>query len=507
MTAAEPRAPRVGVAVVVVLVAAAAAIGYGLATWRGSHPASHASAPAASAAADAGRKVLYWYDPMKPEARFDQPGRSPFMDMDLVPRYADEAVAGGVQVDPRIAQSLGVRLATVTRATLSGGVDAVGTLGFDERDVAVVQTRAAGFVEKVYARAPGDVIRAGAPLADVLVPEWVAAQHEYLAVRRTGDAALAAAARQRLVLLGLDERAIAAVEASGRPRATTTITSPIGGVIQELMVRAGMSLAPMTTVARINGLATLWLEVAVPEVHAALLRPGRPVTARFAAWPGEVFEGRVAVVLPEAARDTRTLRVRIELPNRGGKLTAGMYAQATIAGGDESALVVPSEAVIRTGQRALVYVAGDEPGRYTPVDVAVGREVGDQIVVLRGLSEGQRVVASGQFLIDSEASVTGMVGRAALPGGAQPASAAAAPIVETTGVVDGVDDVANGEIVLTHPAIPALKWPAMTMPFALRSPQLAAGLQPGDRVRFGFVQQGDGPVIERIAKDAGGGAK
>ncbi len=489
----------------VVLVAAAA--GYGAARWLGQgHGAPGGAAvtsadTSASAPAAASRKPLYWYDPMKPEARFDKPGKSPFMDMELVPRYADEAGSGGVQVDPRLAQSLGLRLAPVTREAVSSGIEAVGTLGFNERDVAIVQTRTAGFVERVVARAPGDVVAAGAPLADVLVPEWAGAQQEYLAVRATGDAALAAAARQRLVLLGMPETLIREVERSGQPRPVTTITSPIGGVIQELMVRPGMALGPGMTLARINGLATMWLEVAVPEVHAARLAPGAPVKATLAAYPGETFDGRIAAVLPETSRETRTLRVRIELPNRAGKLKAGMYAQASIGGPSMQALVVPSEAVIRTGQRSVVFVAGEKPGQFSPVEVELGREVGAKLIVLKGLTEGQQVVASGQFLIDSEASMSGMVARSAAGGASAPASPSTpAPLHETTGVIEAIE---AGEVTLQHAPVPALKWPAMSMPFALKSPQQTAGLKVGDRVRFSFSEGASGVVIERIAREAG----
>jgi Cu(I)/Ag(I) efflux system membrane fusion protein len=373
----------------------------------------------------------------------------------------------------------------------------VGTLGFNDRDVAIVQTRSAGFVERVYARASGDVVAAGAPLVDVLVPEWAGAQHEYLAVRATGDAALTAAARQRLVLLGMPQALIGAVERDAAPQLVTTITSPVGGVIQELMVREGMALAAGMTLARINGLASLWLEVAVPEVHAALLGPGRSVKATFAAYPGETFDGRIAAVLPETSRETRTLRVRIELPNRSGRLKAGMYAQASISGPSEQALVVPSEAVIRTGQRAVVFVAGDKPGQFSAVPVEVGREAGGKLIVLSGLAEGQQVVISGQFLIDSEASMSGMVARAA--GGAA-SVAAGATVHEARGVVEGVAPTA---VTLHHEPVPALKWPAMTMPFALKSPQQAAGLKVGDRVRFSFSEGASGVVIEGIAKEQG----
>jgi len=492
-------------ATVVAVAFVAAAAGYGVAQWRSGPTAEGAGASspvstAPSASVD-GRRVLYWYDPMKPEARFDKPGKSPFMDMDLVPRYADEVAGGGAQVDARLAQSLGLRQATVTREVVSTGIEAVGTLGFNERDVAIVQTRTTGFVERVYARAPGDVIAAGAPLADVLVPEWGGAQQEYLAVRATGETALAAAARQRLVLLGMPEAMIREVERSGQPRQVMTIAAPVGGVIQELMVRAGMSLAPGMTLARINGLATMWLEVAVPEVHAALLTPGAPVKATLSAYPGETFDGRIAAVLPEAARETHTLRVRIELPNRSGKLKAGMYAQASIGGEREEALVVPSEAVIRTGQRAVVFVAGERAGQFSPVDVELGREVGSKLVVLKGLVAGQQVVASGQFLIDSEASVTGMVGRSAA-GAASATQGDAKPTLvhEARGVIEAIG---ADEVTLRHEPVPALKWPAMSMPFALKSAQQTAGLKVGDRVRFGFSQGASGVLIERIAKETG----
>lgn len=506
--AAAPRDPgpstRQWLLAAALLAALSAGAGYGVALWQatadradhGEHagpgsvagaPPADATAPGAGTEAD-GRKVLYWYDPMKPDAHFDKPGKSPFMDMQLVPRYADEAAAGSVQIDPRTVQSLGVRLVPVRRDSVAPAVEAPGTLGFDERDVAIVQARTAGFVERVYARAPGDVLAAGAPLADVLVPEWAGAQQEFLAVRATGQPELAAAARQRLLLLGMPESLVAEVAQRGQPQAVQTLRSPIAGVVQELMVRAGMSLAPGMTLARIGGLGTLWLDVAVPEVHAGLLAAGQPVTATLPAFPGEVFRGRVAAVLPEAQRETRSLRVRVELPNRGGRLKAGMAAVVRLQGPAQPALVVPSEAVIRTGQRALVYVAGDGPGRYRPVPVELGRELGGVIEVLQGLSEGQQVVASGQFLIDSEASLSGVLNRAA---------AATAAVHDARGVVESID---KGELTLQHEPVPALKWPAMSMPFELKDARQAAGLRVGDAVEFSFSQSAGGWRLERIAK-------
>ena len=205
--------------------------------------------------------------------------------------------------------------------------------------------------------------------------------------------------------------------------------------------------------------------------------------ARFAALPGEVIHGKVAAVLPEANRDTRTLRLRIELPNPGRRLRAGMFAQVSLGGAQREMLVVPAEAVIRTGRRALVYVA-EEAGRYRPVAVEIGEQVDDWIVIRSGLTAGQQVVASGQFLIDSEASLQGVLARGA------------ATQYRTTGVVTQIE---AGSITLDHAPVPALKWPAMSMPFKLADPALTRGLKPGQMVSFSFDKQGDDYRVTAIA--------
>jgi len=390
--------------VALVLVAVGVGLGWTMAR-RTPAPDVGATAPASSE-----RKVLYWYDPMVPTQKFDKPGKSPFMDMELEPRYADEggADAPGLSVSPQAIQSLGLRTATVERRSIAGHVEAVGTVQLNDREVSIVQSRSNGFVEKVYARAPGDVVAAGAPLVDLLLPEWVAAQREFLAVRALGDAALTAAARQRLTLLGMTEALIAQVEISGQPQARHTITAPGGGLIAELMVRQGMTVTPGMSLARINGLGSLWVEVAVPEAQAGALHIGQAVELRLAAFPSETFRARVISVLAETSRETRTLRVRLELPNPAQRLKAGMSVQASLRGPSQDLLVLPSEAVIRTGKRALVYVV-DAPGKFRPVEVGLGREIDDLLVVLAGLEAGQQVVASAQFLIDSEASLRGLL--------------------------------------------------------------------------------------------------
>jgi Cu(I)/Ag(I) efflux system membrane fusion protein len=478
------------------LLAVGIAIGWGL--NRGSHQQGDQAAAPAAVAAKAERKVLYWYDPMVPTQRFDKPGKSPFMDMQLVAKYADEeagAASGGVSVSPQALQSLGVRIATVERLKVAGSIDAVGSLQLNERDISIVQARSSGFVEKVYAHAPGEVIAAGAAIADLLLPDWVAAQREFLAVKALNDDALTAAVRQRLALLGMPESLIAQVERSGAPQGRYTVTAPAGGLLVELMVRPGMTVAPGMSLARINGLATVWLEVAVPEAQAAALRHGQAAHLRFAAFPGEVFDAKVAAILPEANRETRTLRLRLEIPNRGQRLKAGMFAQVALSGPQQEALVVSSEAVIRTGKRALVYLV-DAPGRFRPVEVELGAEVGDKLIVLRGLEAGAQVVASAQFLIDSEASLMGVTAAVAKPAASAAEPATTSP--STYSAVGTLVELNGAEAMLSHEAIPALKWPPMTMGFKLANAQLGARLKPKQGVQFSFVKQGDDYVITAI---------
>jgi Cu(I)/Ag(I) efflux system membrane fusion protein len=450
-----------------------------------------ADSPAPAAGAE-DRKVLYWYDPMVPGQRFDKPGKSPYMDMPLVPRYADEGAGGaGVLIDPAQLQNLGVRYAMVERGQLGSELTASGVIDFNQRDVSVVQARADGFVQRVYARAPGDVVAAGAPLADILAPEWGGAQAEYLAVRRTGDAELIAAARQRLVLLGMPAVVIAGVERTGRPQTTVTVATPAGGVIRTLSVRAGMTVARGQTLAEVSGLGTVWLNAAVPEALAAQVRPGQSVTAALAAFPGEAFSGRVSAILPEVTGESRTLTARVELINRGGRLRPGMFGEVRFSGPPAPALLIPTEAVIRTGRRTLVMLAEGD-GRFRPAEIQVGRSDGERVAVLGGLQAGERIAASGQFLIDSEASLAGTSSRS-LAEGAKRAPGAA--LHEATGRVEKIDPAG---LTLSHGPVPALGWPAMTMTFKLADPAMARGLRSGDQVRIAFDQPPAGPTVRRI---------
>ena len=470
--------------------------GFGLASLTHSPAASEANG-------DAGRKVLYWYDPMSPGQHFDKPGKSPFMDMQLVPKYADEA--GGepsVRIDPSLSQSLGMRTATARMGTLSSAISATGVIAFNQRDVAIVQPRAGGFVQHTYARAPDDLIRAGTPIVDLLVPEWGGAQQEYIATLRTGDLALARSARQRLLLLGMPASTVASVEKGRRTSTVYTVTAPVGGMISTLDVRPGMTVSPGQTLAQINGLSSVWLDAAVPEAVAGSIRPGQAVAVTLTAFPGETRRGRVKTIVPKADDQSRTLTVRIELPNPGFRLRPGMFAQVDFAGTAQPALLVPSEAVIQTGKRSIVMLALDK-GRYRPAEVRTGRTDGGQTEILAGLADGEKVVTSSQFLIDSEASLSGMEVRpigAAAASAPQPHQMAEPATYTTSGIIQ---KIAPAGITLKHEAVPALQWPGMTMLFRLEKPALASGLKVGDKVSFTFSQEDAGPTIRSITAETG----
>ena len=448
-----------------------------------------------------GKKVLYYHDPMMPGNKFDKPAKSPFMDMMLVPVYADGDSDGSkVTVSPRIQQNLGVRTASVTQGILAPQVAAVGSIAYNERDQVIVQARATGYVERLYVRATLDRVAKGQALAELYVPEWIAAQEEFLSVRRmqgTDLSALVDGARQRMRLAGMSEDQIALVENTGKTQPRTTLTAPMGGVVTELMAREGMTVMAGATLFRINGLGTVWANAEVPESQVALLRPGAKVQVKSPAVPGALFEGRVQVILPEVNQTTRTLKARLELANPKGALVPGMFVQMQFmdmyAG---HALLVPSEAIIQTGKRTVVMLAeeGGNSGRFRPVDVEIGIESGGQTEIKRGLQAGQRVVVSSQFLIDSEASLKGVEARLNVE--PKPSAANTATRYEAEAKVE---NIGRDQVTLSHGPIAPLKWGAMTMDFKLPPTGVPRGVAAGDKVSFEFYIDSDKqPQVTRI---------
>ena len=377
--------------------------------------AAVASSTPASGSAGHERQVLYWHDPMVPAQRFDKPGKSPFMDMQLVPVYADEAGNPGVQVSAAVQQNLGLRTAVVKRVDAAASFEATGTVQFDERLSTVVQTRVAGYVENLLVRAPMERVRKGQPLATVFAPDWLAPQNELLALERSGvPEELVAAARQRMRAMSIPESLIRQSEETGTAQARFTLSAPGSGVVAELGVREGAAVTPGMTLFRIAGLDRVWAVAEVPEAQAVHLSKGQKVKAAIEADPTRTFEGELAELLPQVSSITRTLQARFEVDNRNGKLTPGMLLRLQVAGPAGSRLVVPAEAVIRTGTRTVVIVR-KESGSFEPRNVQLGADLGDTVEVAQGLAEGEQVVASGQFLVDSEASLRSVTGNMATP--------------------------------------------------------------------------------------------
>lgn len=413
--------------ILVVAVAVALAAGGGWLVRKPEAPEAHehaAESPPPAEGEGGEPKVLYYYDPMRPDVHFDAPGKSPFMDMDLVPKYAGESGADGgvvVEIDPRMAQNLGIRSEPVTRGTFSHSFDAVGAVEADERLIYAVESRAEGWVERLNVRAVGDRVQRGQVVAGVYSPELYSAQEELALAAKSGDADLIAASRQRLLLLGASEGQIQQVAESGKAQRQTRIVAPNNGVVTELNVREGQKVMPGMPIIRLADLSRVWITVEVPESLASSLRQGGKAEARLAALPGRSFEGVLDYVYPELDAATRTVRARLVFQNRDAALKPGMYANVAVLGGTrQDALLVPTEAVIRTGKRTVVIVAEAE-GRFRPVEVTLGPEHEGTIVILEGLEAGQQVVTSGQFLLDSEASLRGAYRR--LEGDAAPAPA------------------------------------------------------------------------------------
>ncbi len=363
-----------------------------------------------------GKTVKYWYDPMVPAQKFDKPGKSPFMDMMLEPKYANEGSngeEGGVAISSQTAQNLGIRIEKVEKASFGESLSAVGRIEADERRFYAVQTRMPGFVEKLSVRALGDPVSKGQKIAEIYAPEILAAQQEYLALLALNnidnDGSLKEAARSRLKLLGMSEGEVVAISKTGKASLRFGVYAPASGVLTELGAREGGQLIAGSSLMQISDLSQVWLIAEVPERDAARLKPGLAAEVQLQSLPGEVFKGKVSYLYPTLNEVSRTLQVRVELPNKRNLLRPGMYANIKFTGQLHEALSTPSESIIATGKRKVVIVK--EAHGYRPVEVETGQERDGYTEILSGLSEGEEVVASGQFLIDSEASLSGVLAR------------------------------------------------------------------------------------------------
>lgn len=366
------------------------------------------------------KKILYWYDPMVPDKHFDKPGKSPFMDMDLVPKYASVEVNNTADASPAVSvnhtmqQQLGIRIAAAQHEEMSIVVRASGQLMLDETRMADVAVRADAYIEQLLVRAVGEHVERGQKIASIYAPALQVAQAEYLLTMNHGTGAnrtdsVFPEAKIRLLKLGMAEQDIAELTRTRQVLPRVGIYAPVDGLVMMLAVREGGSVSNGETLLQIADHATLWQIVNVPERYAQQIHVGQTADIKLDSDPAAVIHGSVQYIYPELDTSNRSLRVRIVLDNPAGTLLPGMYGQTTLQSTPRSVLSIPTEAVIVTGTRNVVIVQNGN--QFRPATVITGLEQDGKTEIISGLREGEQVVASGQFLIDSEASLSGVLAR------------------------------------------------------------------------------------------------
>lgn len=377
--------------------------------------AAHSTADVPHDAEHASRKVLFWYDPMYPNTRFDKPGKSPFMDMDLVPKYADgdadAAAAPGIRIDPTQTQNLGVKTEPVRRGSLEYRQTYPANVSYNDYQIAIIQARSAGFIEKVYPLTVGDKVQKGAPLVELTIPEWVEAQSEYLLLRDTGGTGTQTEGiLERLRLAGMPDEDIRRLKTSRKIQTRFTLKAPIDGVITAFDLRAGMNIAKDNIVAKIQGMDPVWISAAVPESIAWMITDASQLAISVPAWPDKSFAIRKWSLLPSVDATTRTLQLRLLVDNPDESLKPGMNAWLKLNSKSQPMLLIPSKALIDNGDEQRVITVNAE-GRFVPKRVQVFHESQGVTAIRSGIAEGEKVVSSGLFLIDSEANIAGALDR------------------------------------------------------------------------------------------------
>ncbi|MFN6960875.1 MAG: efflux RND transporter periplasmic adaptor subunit [Rhodocyclaceae bacterium] len=490
---------------IIVLLIVAAALGY----WFGGQQqkiGAGETAPAATAA-PSGKKILYYRNPMGLPDTSPVPKKDP-MGMDYIPVYEgeDEGSGSGLKISPAKVQKLGVRSEAAAMRELSRPIRAVGRVEVDERRVFAIAPKFEGWIERLYVNTTGQPVGKGQALFEVYSPELVSAQREYqvaaqgvislanagseaqASIRQMADAALA---RLRNWDVSAEQRAQLA--AGGEPTRTLTFRSPVAGVVLEKKALQGQRFMPGEALYQIADIGTVWVLADVFERDIAAVKIGMPVSVSVTAWPERVFTGKVAYIYPTLNAPTRTVPVRIELPNPGGLLRPGQYAQAELkVGAGRTALTVPLSAVIDGGVTQRVIVQKEE-GRFEPREVQLGLRGDDYVEVKAGLREGERVVVAANFLIDSESNL-----KAAL-GGMGGMKEKAAIGHQAVGILDSIES--DGTVMISHEPVASLGWPKMTMGFMLANSALVDEIQPGTPIAFEFVERKPGEwVITKLER-------
>lgn len=366
------------------------------------------------------REILYWQAPMNPSEIYDKPGKSK-MGMDLVPVYADEANSseGMVKINPVVVQNMNVRTATVQQKDLSTTVSAVGKVEYDEQKLYNVNPKVSGWVEHLYVDYTGKMIQRGQPLFSIYSPELVTTQREYLLALKTkdkvgdssfetirnGGSSLLEATRKRLEYWDIPDSEIKELQQSGEVKKAVTLKSPATGMVLHKNAVEGEFIKAGTPAYKIADLSTVWVQTSVYDYEVPWIKEGQPARMELSYQPGKTYRGTVAYVYPSLDQKTRTVQVRLEFPNPNLELKPGMFANVRIQSRPKNNVtVIPNEAIIRTGERNIVFVAKGE-GAFEPREVTLGMEGGprnNDIEILEGVQPGEEIVTSAQFLFDSE---------------------------------------------------------------------------------------------------------
>ncbi|WP_287147316.1 efflux RND transporter periplasmic adaptor subunit [Aeromonas sp.] len=435
---------------------------------------------------------IYWVNPMDPRDKRDAPAKDN-MGMDFIPVYEEKqgGSPGTVTISPQIQQNLGVRLAKVERLPIHQQIETVGYVGYDEDRLEAINTRMAGWIRTLAIKSEGQNVAKGTLLYEIYAPELVNTQHEYLMALNTSNPLLLRAAEGKLRSLQVPADQIAALKRSRQVRDTIAIYAPSSGYVSELNVREGQYVEPAAALFNISSLQQVWVSAEVFERQAAQLKVGDPVTMTLDYAPGRRWEGRVDYLYPTLDAATRTLKVRLRFDNPDEFLKPNMFAKVAIRTGKGAPqLVVPSEAVIRTGsQDRLVLALGD--GNFKSVAVTLGPQFGDKVAIKAGVEAGDSIVRSAQFLLDSESAIDSDFQRMTAVRPAQ---------VWTQGTVQSID-LANRTLMVAHQPIPEWQWPAMEMEFTVADGVDIARLAQGQSLHLQVMQEEDEYLITTIHQE------
>jgi Cu(I)/Ag(I) efflux system membrane fusion protein len=433
--------------------------------------------------------IDYWVAPMDPNFRRDIPGKSP-MGMDLVPVYARDSVATDeIIISAAIENSLGVRTEAATIRPLWRRVEATGYVGFDETQISHINLRTQGWIVRLLVNAEGERVTSGDLLFELYSPELVNAQKEFLQAHERNDPRLMSGADGKLRALGMIPSEIDALRQSGKVSENIKVVAPRTGIVTQLSIREGMYVQPNSPIMSLADLSTVWLQAEVFESQAEWVAEGQAAEAWLDYIPGSVFSGEVDYVYPVLDPETRTLKVRLRFENPGEKLKPNMYARVSIFGRlRPRALSIPREALIRGSQRDRVVVSVGE-GKFRVHEVLVGMESGQWTEIVAGINEGDQVVTSAQFLLDSEASLSGSIVRLDQPHDEtldeEPVSAFGSGWIEDI-------NLESGRMRISHGPIDALGWPGMNMDFEVDPVVDLESFEVGQDIRFQLRQASSG---------------